>query len=84
MPKGQMIRVRLSDASTLELPENEVVQVVTEGPGEKAQEGWVRINPDEKPALYGRVAKMRAVALAQGQQLVTYRGVFAIESARRG
>lgn len=79
-----MIRIRLSDASTLELPENEVVQVVTEGPADKPQEGWVRVNPDATPAQFGRVAKLRAVALTQGQQLVTYRGVFAIESTRRG
>ena len=83
MPKGQMIRVRLSDESTLELPENEVVQVVTAGPGEKPQEGWTRVNPDATPALFGRLAKVRAAALAQGQHLVTFRGVLQIESARR-
>ena len=84
MPKGQMIRVRLSDETTLELPENEVVQVVTAGPSEKPQEGWSRVNPDATPALFGRLAKVRAAALAQGQHLVTFRGVLQIESMRRG
>lgn len=83
MPKAQLIRVRLSDETTLELAENEAVQVVTAGPSEKEQEGWQRINPDQKPALFGRLLKVRAAALAQGQHIVTFRGVLQIESARR-
>jgi hypothetical protein len=83
MPKAQVIRVRLSDETTIELPENEVVQVVTAGPSEKAQEGWQRINADKAPALYGKLAKVRATALTPGQHLVTFRGVLTVESARR-
>jgi hypothetical protein len=81
--KAQVIRVRLTDETTLELPENEVVQVVTAGPGNKPQEGWQRIG-DKTPAIYGKVSKLRATALTPGQQLVTFRGVLTIESARRG
>lgn len=84
MPKAQIIRVRLSDETTIELPENEVVQVVTAGPSETQQEGWQRLNADQKPALFGRLGKVRAAALAQGQHLLTYRGLFVVESARRG
>jgi len=84
MPKAPTIRVRLSDESTLELPENELVQVVTAGPADKPQEGWQKLATVKgKKAQYGKLAKVRAAALAQGQQLVTYRGVFEIESARR-
>jgi hypothetical protein len=83
MPKAQVIRVRLSDETTIELPENEVVQIVTAGPGAKPQEGWQRIG-DTSPAIYGKLAKVRATALTPGQHLVTFRGVLAVESARRG
>ena len=83
MTKVQLIRVRLADDTTLELPENENVQVVTDGPGETQQEGWVRLNADKTPALFGKLAKVRAAALAQGQHLVTYRGILLIEAARR-
>lgn len=81
--KAQIIRVRLSDESTLELPETELVQVVTAGPGDKAQEGWQKIEAGKGKAQFGKVMKVRANALTQGQRLVTYRGVFEIESARR-
>jgi len=83
MSKTPIMRVRLSDDTTLELPENEVVQVVTAGPGDKPQEGWQRLNADKTPALFGKVAKVRAAALTQGQHLMTYRGIFLIEGARR-
>ena len=83
MPKAQVIRVRLSDETTIELPENEVVQVVTAGPGPRAQEGWQRIG-EATPAIYGKLAKVRATALTPGQNLVTFKGVLAVESARRG
>ena len=82
MSKAQMIRVRFSDETTIELPENEVVQVVTAGPSETAKEGWQRIG-DKTPALFGKLAKVRATALTQGQHLVTYRGLLLIEAARR-
>ena len=80
--KAQVIRVRLSDETTIELPENEVVQIVTAGPGDKPQEGWQRIG-DKAPALYGKLSKVRATALTPGQHLVTFRGVLTVESARR-
>ena len=82
MPKAQVIRVRLSDESTIELPENELVQVVTAGPGAKAEEGWQRIG-DNTPAVYGKLGKVRATALSPGQKMVTFRGVLTVESARR-
>ena len=85
MPKAPTIRVRLNDESTLELPENEWVQVVTAGPEDKPQDGWQKLATGKgKKAQYGKLAKVRAAALTQGQQLVTFRGIFQIESARRG
>lgn len=84
MPKAPMIRVRLGDETSLDLPENELVQVVTHGPSETQAEGYVRLNPKEKKkAVYGKLARVRAAALAQGQHLVTYRGILLIEAARR-
>jgi len=83
MTRVSMIRVRLSDETTLELPENEVVQVVTAGPSETQKEGWQRLNADKTPALFGTLSKVRAAALSQGQHIVTFRGVLQIEAARR-
>lgn len=83
MPRVQMIRVRLSDQTTLELPENEVIQVVTAGPSETPKEGWQRLNADKTPALFGTFTKVRAAALAEGQHIVTFRGVLQVEGARR-
>lgn len=84
MPKTPTIRVRLTDETSLDLPENEFVQVVTHGPSEKQEEGFVRLNPKErKKALYGKLARVRAAALAAGQHIVTYRGIVQIDVARR-
>ncbi len=78
----QLIRVRLSDQTTLEMPENELVQVVTAGPGDAPKEGWHRLS-DKGPALFGTTSKVRAAALAAGQHIVTFRGVVQVEGARR-
>jgi hypothetical protein len=83
MPKAPQIRVRFSDGTSMDMPETEAVQVVTAGPGPKAEEGWTRLNPDAKPALFGKVAKVRATALKSGQQMMTFRGVLQIDGARR-
>lgn len=83
MAKVTQIRVRFSDGTSMDLPETESVQVVTAGPSETAEEGWTRINPDAKPALFGKVSKLRATALAPGQHLMTFRGVLLIDGARR-
>ncbi|MBP6013391.1 MAG: hypothetical protein KBA31_14295 [Alphaproteobacteria bacterium] len=83
MPKAPMIRVRLSDDTSLDLPENEVVQVVTAGPSDQAGEGFVRLNPNDKKPSFGKMAKVRAAALVQGQHIVTYRGILQIEGAKR-
>jgi hypothetical protein len=83
MPKPPSIRVRFSDGTSMDLPENEPVQIVTAGPSEKQEEGFQRLNPDAKPALFGRVNKVRAAALARGQHLITFRGILLIDGARR-
>ena len=83
MPKVSLIRIRFSDGTQMELPENESVQVVIDGPGDKPKDGWTRLNGDKKPALYGKANKVRAAALAQGQHMMTFRGVLLIEGARR-
>lgn len=83
MPKAPMIRVRLSDETSLDLPENELVQVVSAGPSESAGEGFVRLNPNDKTPSFGKLTKVRAAALTQGQQIVTYRGILQIEGAKR-
>ena len=83
MSRTPLIRIRFSDGTQMELPENESVQVVIDGPGEMPKDGWARLNGDTTPALYGKANKVRAAALAQGQQMMTFRGVLTIEGARR-
>ena len=83
MSKTALIRIRFSDGTQMELPENESVQVVIDGPGDKPKEGWARLNGDKTPALYGKANKLRAAALTQGQQMMTFRGVLLIDGARR-
>ena len=83
MPKAPSIRVRFSDETTMDLPENEPVQIVTAGPSKVQEEGFQRLNPGAKPAMFGRVNKVRAAALARGQHLITFRGILLIEGARR-
>ena len=83
MSKTSLIRIRFSDGTTMELPENESVQVVIDGPGDRPKEGWTRLNGDKTPALFGKSNKVRAAALAQGQHMMTFRGVLLIEGARR-
>ncbi len=84
MSKAPTMRVRLTDETTLDLPENEFVQVVTSGPSETQEEGYVRLNPKERnKALYGKLSRVRAASLGNGQHIVTYRGILQIETARR-
>jgi hypothetical protein len=84
MAKVPTMRVRLTDETSLDLPENELIQVVTAGPSETQEEGFVRLNPKErKTALYGKLARVRAASLAAGQHIVTYRGILQIDAARR-
>src|SRR5262245_56412421 len=83
MAKAPQIRLRFSDGTSMDLPEMEPVQVVTQGPSETAEEGWQRLNPDAKPAMFGKVSKVRAAALARGQHLMTFRGLLLIDGARR-
>jgi hypothetical protein len=84
MPKAPTIRVRLTDETSLDLPENEFVQVVTAGPSERQEEGFVRLNPKErKTPLFGKLVRMRAASLTSGQHIITFRGVVQIDVARR-
>ncbi|MEQ1868368.1 MAG: hypothetical protein HOP13_07195 [Alphaproteobacteria bacterium] len=84
MAKAPTMRVRLTDETSLDLPENEFIQVVTAGPSETQEEGFVRLNPKErKKALYGKLSRVRAASLNQGQHIVTYRGILQIDTARR-
>lgn len=83
MTKTPMIRVRFSDETSMDLPETEIVQVVTQGPSEKQEEGFTKVSGDAKPALFGKVNRVRATALQTGQHMVTFRGVLLIEGARR-
>jgi hypothetical protein len=83
MTKTPLIRILFSDETQMELPENESVQVILDGPGDKPKEGWTRLNGDKTPALYGSAKKVRAAALTQGQKMMTFRGVLLIEGARR-
>jgi len=78
-----MIRVLFNDGTHMDLPEMESVQVVTQGPSETQSEGFQRLNGEAKPALFGKVSKMRAAALAKGQHLITFRGMLQIDVARR-
>ena len=65
MAKAPTMRVRLTDETSLDLPENELIQVVTAGPSETQEEGFVRLNPKErKKTLYGKLARVRAASQA--------------------
>jgi hypothetical protein len=84
MPKAPTMRVRLTDETSLDLPENEFIQVVTAGPSETQEDGFVRLNPKErKKALFGKLARVRAAQLTSGQHIVTYRGILQVDTARR-
>jgi hypothetical protein len=83
MPKTPMIRVLFNDGTSMEMLENEAVQVVVQGPSDKEAEGWQRLNPDAKPAMFGKLSKVRAAALARGQHMMTFRGLLQIDVARR-
>jgi hypothetical protein len=83
MPKQPMIRVRFTDETHFDLPETEFVQVVTQGPSEKQEEGFSKLPGDAKPALYGKLLRTKATALQTGQHMITFRGVLKIEGARR-
>lgn len=84
MARAPTMRVKLTDETSLDLPENEFIQVVTAGPSEKQEEGFVRLNPKErKTALYGKLARVRAAQLVSGQHIVTYRGILQVDVARR-
>ena len=44
----------------------------------------MRLNPkDRKKALFGKLARVRAASLGQGQHIVTYRGILQIDNARK-
>lgn len=77
------MRIQFTDGTSMDLPENDTVQIVTAGPGEAPQEGWVKISGDASPALFGTTAKFRAAALQQGQKVLTFRGVLEVTAARR-
>ncbi|MBL8781637.1 MAG: hypothetical protein JNL06_11935 [Alphaproteobacteria bacterium] len=83
MSKTPMIRVQFSDGTSMDVPENETVQVVVQGPSETETEGSQRLNPDAKPAVFGKLSKVRAAALARGQHMKTFRGLLQIDVARR-
>lgn len=83
MSRIPSVRVRFSDGTSMDLPENDSVQVVTAGPEDKPQEGWMRINGDATPAQFGKLLKFRAAALKQGQKMLTFRGILEVEGARR-
>ena len=83
MARVTSVRVRFSDGTSMDLPENDSVQVILAGPEAVAQEGWQNIGGTEGPAQFAKVAKARAAALKQGQRVVTLRGILVIEGARR-
>ena len=83
MARVPSVRVRFTDGTSMDLPENDSVQVVTAGPEASAQEGWQPIGTGDGPAQFAKVAKARAAALKQGQRVVTLRGVLLVEGARR-
>jgi hypothetical protein len=84
MAKAPTMRVRLTDETSLDLPENEFIQVVTAGPSETQEEGFVRLNPKErKKALFGKLSRVRAASLVAGQHIITFKGVVQIDTARR-
>ena len=77
------MRIHFSDGTSMDLPENDSVQIVSAGPSDTAKDGWPKITGDATPALYGKLNKTRAAALTQGQHMVTFRGVLLIDGARR-
>lgn len=83
MARVPSVRVRFTDGTSMDLPENDSVQVVTAGPEASAQEGWQQISVGDSPAQFAKVVKARAAALKQGQRVVTLRGVLLVEGARR-
>jgi hypothetical protein len=83
MSKTPMIRVLFNDGTSMEMPENEAIQVVVQGPSDKETEGWQRLNPNAKPPVFGKLGKVRAAALARGQHMMTFRGLLQIDVARR-
>lgn len=83
MAKQPSMRIHFTDGTSLDLPENDSVQVIAAGPEDKAQDGWVRLNGDATPAQFGKVLKSRAAALKQGHKVLTFRGVLQVDGARR-
>ncbi len=83
MSKSPAVRIHFSDGTSMDLPENDSVQIVSAGPSDTPKDGWPKINGDATPALYGKLNKTRAAALTQGQHMVTFRGLLLIDGARR-
>ena len=83
MARVPSMRIHFTDGTSLDLPENDSIQVVTAGPAAQPQDGWVRLGDAALPALYGKVLKSRAAALKQGHKVVTFRGVLEVDGARR-
>lgn len=77
------MRILFTDGTSMDLPENDTVQVVLAGPETNPQEGWTRLNGDATPAQFGKVSKSRAASLKQGQKVQTFRGILQVEGARR-
>ena len=83
MARVPSVRIHFKDGTSLEMPENDSVQVVLAGPAETPEEGWTKISGEASPALFGKVLKSRAAALKQGHKVVTFRGVLEVDGARR-
>ena len=83
MARVPSVRIHFSDGTSMDLPENDSVQVVTAGPESAPKEGWQKLSGDATPVLYGKLNKTRAAALTQGQHMVTFRGLLLIDGARR-
>lgn len=77
------MRILFTDGTSMDLPENDTIQVILAGPEATAQEGWTRLNGDATPAQFGKLTKSRAASLKQGQKVQTFRGILEVEGARR-
>ena len=83
MVKAPSVRIHFTDGTSMDLPENDSIQLVTAGPEGTPQEGWTRLNGDSTPAQFGKLMKSRPAVLKQGQKLLTFRGVLEVDGARR-
>lgn len=68
-----MIRITLTDGSTMEVPENGTVEVESYPPSETPKPGYVRTR--EYPPEWRRFTTFRPNVLGAGQTIRTHRGI---------